>query len=66
MELNEIQVNAQFAALVDQRNAALNTVVNLSGELAVAKAEIADLTAKLEAATTLIGENATVVENPNA
>lgn len=63
--MNETQINAQFAALVEQRNAALNTVVNLSGEIAVLKAQVKDLTDKLEAATSLISETATIVENTN-
>lgn len=41
--MNQIQVQAQIDALVDQRNAALNTVVNLQGEIALLKAEIAEL-----------------------
>lgn len=57
--MNEAQVNAQFAALVEQRNNALNQVVNLAGEIAVLKQ-------KLEAATALVSENTTEMENPNA
>lgn len=52
--MNEKQINAQFTALVEQRNVALNTVVNVSGELAVAKetievlqAQVADLQKQL-------------------
>lgn len=63
--MDTVQINAQFAALVEQRNAALNTVVNLSGEIAVLKAQVKDLTDKLEAATSLISDNATIVEKPN-
>ena len=64
--MNETAITAQFALLCDQRNAALNSAVNLAGELATAKASIAALTAQLEAATSLISDNATEVENPNA
>ncbi len=38
--MDEISINAKFAALVDQRNNALNQCVNLSGELAVALEKI--------------------------
>lgn len=45
--MNETQINAQFAALVEQRNAALNTAVNLSGEIAVLQAKVKELEGKL-------------------
>ena len=64
--MNETQINAQFLVLVEQRNAALNTVVNLSGELAVLKAQVKDLTAQLEAATALVADAVTDIKgNPN-
>jgi regulator of replication initiation timing len=52
--MNEIQINAQFAALAEQRNNAQNTLVNLLGELAVLKAENESLTKQLALATTLV------------
>ncbi len=58
--MDSIQINAQFAALVEQRNEALNTSVNLAGELAVLNAKVKELTVQLEAATALISDNATV------
>ena len=54
--MNEIQINAQFNALVDQRNAALNSVVNMAGELAVLKDKVSDLEKQLELATVPISE----------
>jgi hypothetical protein len=63
--MNETQINAQFAALVDQRNAAQNNSVNLIGELAVANAKIKELEKQLEAATALVSDNATEVEESN-
>lgn len=62
--MNETQVNAQFAALCDQRNAAQNALVNMSGDLAVARGEIEILKNQLEAATALVAEKATVVDAP--
>ena len=62
--MNETQVNAQFAALVEQRNNALNQVVNMAGALAEAGSKIKELTAQLEAATAIIEEEATIVEGP--
>lgn len=47
--MNEIQITAQIAALVEQRNAALNQVVNLTGALAVANGRVNDLTLQVEA-----------------
>ena len=64
--MNETQINAQFNALVEQRNAALNSVVNMAGELAVLKDKMVELEKKLEAATALVSESATVVEEQNA
>lgn len=61
--MHEIQIQAQFEVLVEQRNAALNQVVNLRGELAVAAAQIRKLTADLEAATSLVSEIAEEVKN---
>lgn len=55
-QMNEIQINAQFNALVDQRNAALNSVVNMAGELAVLKDKVSDLEKQLELATVPISE----------
>ena len=57
--MNEIQINAQFNALIEQRNSALNSVVNMTGELALLKSEVADLKKQLEAATALVAESAT-------
>lgn len=47
--MNETQIQAQINALVDQRNAALNTVVNMAGEIAVLQAKVKELEGKLEA-----------------
>jgi len=47
--MNEVQIQAQINALVDQRNAALNTVVNLNGENAVLQAKVKELEGKLAA-----------------
>ncbi len=47
--MNETLINTKFAALVEQRNQALNIVVNLSGDLAVALEKIKALEAKLAA-----------------
>ena len=41
--MNEIDINAKFNALLEQRNNALNHVVNLMGEIAVLKAKIKEL-----------------------
>jgi EAL domain-containing protein (putative c-di-GMP-specific phosphodiesterase class I) len=41
--MNELEINAKFATLLQQRDNALNQVVNLSAELAVAKQEATDL-----------------------
>jgi hypothetical protein len=54
--MNEVAAQAQINALIEQRNAALNTVVNLMGELAVSKHMIDELTQQLEGATTLFTE----------
>lgn len=61
--MNETQIQAQIDTLVEQRNSAMNAVVNMAGELAVAKAQIKKLTAELEAASALIADNAEVVES---
>lgn len=61
--MNEIQINAQFACVAEQRNSALNTAVNQAGDIAVLKAKIAELEKQLEAATALVSEFATVEEN---
>ena len=45
--MNEVQVKAQFAELVAQRTNALNTCVNLVGEMAVLREEIAALQAQV-------------------
>lgn len=63
INMNQIQIQAQFDALVEQRNAALNSAVNLIGELAVAKDEIANLKKQLEAATAIISETTEEVTN---
>ena len=52
--MNETQINAQFNALVEQRNSALNSVVNMVGELAVLKDKVAALEKQLEVATALV------------
>jgi hypothetical protein len=52
--VNETQINAQFNALVEQRNSALNSVVNMVGELAVLKDKVAALEKQLEVATALV------------
>lgn len=44
--MNELEINAKFNALIDQRNNAMNQVVNLLGELAVAQAKINALESK--------------------
>lgn len=41
--MTPIQIDAQFAELTEQRNAALNRVVYLTGALAVANAKNAEL-----------------------
>lgn len=43
--MNETQIRAQIDILVEQRNNALNALVNMAGELAVARARIAELEA---------------------
>lgn len=48
--MNETQINAQFNALAEQRNSALNSIVNMAGELAVLKDKVAALEKQLEAA----------------
>lgn len=63
--MNEIQINAQFSALVEQRNAALNSVVNMAGELAVLKDKVAELEKKLDVATALVSDSATAMEGPD-
>lgn len=49
--MSETQVNAMLAAMQRQRDAALNEVVVLRGELAELQAKVAELTQRLEAAT---------------
>ena len=58
--MNETQINAQFNALVEQRNSALNSVVNMVGEMAVLKDKVSLLEKQLEAATALVSDSATV------
>lgn len=41
--MTELEINARFDSLVEQRNNALNTVVMLQGNLAVAQATIVEL-----------------------
>ena len=41
--INEVQVQAQINALVEQRNAAMNQAVNQAGEIALLKGAIAEL-----------------------
>lgn len=60
--MNETAINAQFAMLMDQRNSAMNQVVNLTGQAAIDKARIAELEAALEAAQALVAEKAEVVD----
>ena len=50
VNVNETQINAQFNALAEQRNSALNSIVNMAGELAVLKDKVAALEKQLEAA----------------
>jgi hypothetical protein len=52
--VNEIQIQAQFTALIAQRDAALNTSVNLAGELAVARNNVADLQAQVATLTAIV------------
>lgn len=47
--MNEIEINAKFAALIAQRNDAQNVAVNLAGALAVAQARINELEARVAA-----------------
>lgn len=63
--MNEIQIQAQINALVEQRNTALNAWVNLTGEMAVARAKIADMEKQLEFASALVSDTATTQEQPN-
>jgi hypothetical protein len=58
--MNETQINAQFNVLVEQRNSALNSIVNMAGELAVLKDKVTSLEKQLEAATALVSESAAV------
>lgn len=53
----EIEMNARIQALIAQRDNALNTSVLLAGELATAKAEVAELSGRLEAAEAQKAEN---------
>ena len=64
--MNEIATNAQLAALCEQRNAALNAVVVVTSQLAVAHEQIKGLTAQLEAATALVAATSEVVAPPPA
>ena len=64
--MNETAINAQFAMLMDQRNGAMNQIVNLTGQAAIDKARITELEKSLEAATDLLAEKAAVVEAPAA
>lgn len=64
--MNETQINAQFLALVEQRNDALNRVVNLSGDVAILKEQVKSLAAELDSAKALVADNAEVVEAPDA
>lgn len=45
--MNELEINAKFAALCNQRNDAANSSIILSGALAVAQARIKGLEAEL-------------------
>lgn len=54
--MNEIEINAKFAALIAQRNDALNVTVNLAGSLEVANARIKELEAQLADAQAPIDE----------
>jgi len=64
--MDENRINALLAALSEQRNAALNQVVELSASLAVVKNEVEQLKKELEAATAILADSATVVEKPDA
>lgn len=67
--MDEVQITAQIAALVEQRNAAMNQVVNLTGALAVANAKINALTVQVEAMTSAKTEEpeaSAAEENPPA
>lgn len=63
--MNEAQINAQFAALIEQRNSAQNQIVNMAGQSAIDKARIAELENALDAAQALVAEKAEVVEVPS-
>lgn len=62
--MNEQAINAQFAMLADQRNNAMNQVVNLAGQAAIDKARIAELEKALEADQSLISDTAEAIESP--
>jgi hypothetical protein len=46
--MNEIEINKRFEILIEQRNNALNSIVLLNGELAVANARIKELEGHLK------------------
>ncbi len=46
---SEMEINARFNALIEQRNNALNSNVLLAGELAVANSKLTALAQELEA-----------------
>ena len=52
--MNERQVQAQINILIQQRDNALNTCVNLNGELAVKEQVIEDLQAQVALLTGLV------------
>lgn len=47
--MDELAINAKFNALIEQRNNALNQVVNLGAECALLTAKVAALEARLVA-----------------
>lgn len=62
--MNERQVQAQINILIQQRDNALNTCVNLNGELAVKDQIIEDLQAQVAMLTALVEGNATPADAP--
>lgn len=53
-QLNQTRIAAQIEALCNQRNAALNEVVNLAGNMAIANERINELESQLALAQAII------------
>lgn len=53
--VSELEINTRFQVLTDQRNNAMNTIVLLQGELAVARDEIQKLKRQLATVAELKG-----------